>query len=75
VPLLNMLKTEEEPFEFVFPRQGPIDTLSQGIDGFMKQTFSPSLRFLPTAGILFDGGGFLHDPPKECISALRPDNG
>jgi hypothetical protein len=44
VALPKMLKTEEEPFEFVFPRQGPIDTLSHGIDGFMKRTLRVSTK-------------------------------
>jgi hypothetical protein len=26
VPLLNALKAQEEPFEFVLPRKGPLDT-------------------------------------------------
>jgi hypothetical protein len=56
----------------VFPRQGPIDTLSQGIDGFMKQTFSPSLRFLPIPGILFDVGVFCMTPRKGIFQHYAP---
>jgi len=28
--LLNMLKPQQQPLEFVFPRKGPIDTGSEG---------------------------------------------
>jgi hypothetical protein len=32
--LLNTLKPTEEPLEFIFPRQGPIDTSPQGMHNF-----------------------------------------
>jgi hypothetical protein len=34
--LLNVFKTQEEPLEFIFPRQGPIDTSPQCMNSFVE---------------------------------------
>jgi hypothetical protein len=36
VPLLNALKTKEQPLEFVFPRKGPIDTRPQHMHSLVE---------------------------------------
>jgi hypothetical protein len=36
VPLLNALKPQEVPLEFLFPRNGLIDTRPQRRDGFIE---------------------------------------
>jgi hypothetical protein len=56
VPLLNTLKTKEQPLELVFPREGPIHTSSQGMDGGIEEPLAPSLASLAVAGILCDVG-------------------
>jgi hypothetical protein len=36
VSLLQVFKTKQHSLEFVLPRKGPIDTFSQGMDGFVE---------------------------------------
>jgi hypothetical protein len=36
VALLDAGKTQQQPLAFVFPRQGPLDTGSQGMDRFIE---------------------------------------
>jgi hypothetical protein len=50
--LLQVFKTKEQPLELVLPRKGPIHTGSQGMDGFVEQTLSSSLRVLSITRIL-----------------------
>jgi hypothetical protein len=42
-PLLNALKTKEQPLEFVFPRKGPIDTRPQRMELIASFTNGPNL--------------------------------
>jgi hypothetical protein len=56
VPLLDGFKSEQQPFELVFPRKGPLDLHSQGVDGFVEEPLAPTLGALAVAGILFDVG-------------------
>jgi hypothetical protein len=54
MPLLNVFKTKQHPLEFILPRKGPIDTFSQGMDRFVEQTLSSSLRLLSMTRILLN---------------------
>jgi hypothetical protein len=54
VSWLQVFKTQEEPLEFVFPRKGPIDTGSQGMDGGIEQPLSSLFRVLSIARILLN---------------------
>jgi hypothetical protein len=56
VSWLPVFKPQEEPLEFVFPRKGPIDTGSQGMDDGIEQPLSSSLRVLSIARILLNIG-------------------
>src|SRR5712692_11620742 len=56
VPLLDAFKSEQQPFELIFPRKGQLDTHPQGMDGFVEQAFASTLGSLSVARILFDVG-------------------
>jgi hypothetical protein len=56
VSLLPVFKTKQQPLEFVLPRNGPLDTGSQGVDGGIKSPLTPSLGALAVAWILCDVG-------------------
>jgi hypothetical protein len=67
--LLNMLKPQQQPLEFVLPRKGPIDTGSQGVDGGIKEPLTPSLGALSVTGILFDVGD--HSSVENALAIVR----
>jgi hypothetical protein len=67
--LPNMLKPQQQPLEFVLPRKGPIDTGSQGMDDFIKQTLSSTFRSLSVTGILFDVGD--HSSVENALAIVR----
>ena len=52
--LLNALKTQEEPFEFILPRQGSVDARPQRMEDGIEEPFAPSLGAFAVAGILLD---------------------
>ncbi len=52
--LLNALKTQEEPFEFILPRKGSVDARPQRTEGGIEEPFAPSLGACAVAGILLD---------------------
>ena len=66
---LNMLKPQQQPLEFVLPRKGPIDTGSEGMDDFIKQTLSSTFRSLSDTGILFDVGD--HAGIEHALAIVR----
>ena len=55
-PLLDTFKSEQEPFELIFPRKGALHAHPQRMDGFIEEAFASALRGLTVAGILFDIG-------------------
>src|SRR6266436_8084262 len=54
VSLLNVLKTQEQPLEFVLPRKGSLDTASQCMDSFIEEPLASSLGGLAIARVFFD---------------------
>ena len=56
MPLLDVFKPQEEPLEFILPRECPIHTSPQGMDGGIEQPLAPALGALAVAGILCDVG-------------------
>jgi hypothetical protein len=54
VALLDVLETEEQPFEFVLPRKRPLDSIPQRMDGGIEQSLAPALGALTIARILWD---------------------
>src|SRR2546427_507632 len=56
VSLLDAFKSEQQPLELVFPRKGPFDTHSQGMDGFIEEPLASALGGFAIAGILCDVG-------------------
>jgi hypothetical protein len=56
VPLLYMLKTQEEPLELIFPRRAPINASPQGMEGGFEEPLPPSLRGVAMAQVLLDVG-------------------
>jgi hypothetical protein len=51
--LLHVFKTEQPPLAFVLPRQGPLNTGSQGMDRFMEEAFASALGRLAMARVCF----------------------
>jgi hypothetical protein len=56
VPLLNALKSQEEPLERIFPCKGPLDSHPQCMDRFVEEAFASTLGSLSVVRILFDVG-------------------
>ena len=56
VSLLNVLKTQQQPLELIFPGKGPFDTHPQRMDGFVEEAFASALGRLSVARILCDVG-------------------
>ena len=56
MPLLDTFKSEQQPFEFVLPRKGPLDPHPQGMDGGVEQPLPSALGVLAVAWVLFDVG-------------------
>jgi tetratricopeptide (TPR) repeat protein len=56
VPLLNMLKLQEELLELTFPRKGLIDTRPQGMDGGIEELLCPRFGGFAIAWVLFEVG-------------------
>ena len=56
MPLLEAFKSEQQPFELIFPRKGALDVHPQRMDGFVEEAFTSALGSLSVAGILFDIG-------------------
>jgi hypothetical protein len=54
VPLLDALKTKQQPLEFILPRKGPINAPPQRMDGGIEESLTPALGALAVAGILCD---------------------
>src|SRR5438132_840501 len=48
------LKAQQQSFEFILPRKGPLDSEAEFVQDFVKEAFAPTLRLLPVAWILFD---------------------
>src|SRR5262245_60417626 len=67
--LLYVFKTQEQPLELVLPRKCPIHTGSQGMDGFVEQTLSSSLRVLSITRILFNVGD--HAGVENALAIVR----
>ena len=47
--LLDVFKTEQQPFTRLFPGTGPCDTPPQRIDGFVEAILAPTLGVLAVA--------------------------
>ena len=56
MPLLDTFKSEQQAFEFIFPREAALNAHPQRMDGFVEEAFPSALRGLAVAGILFDIG-------------------
>jgi hypothetical protein len=56
VPLLSTFKSEQEPFERIFPRKGALDTHPQRMDGGVEEPLASVLRGLAVTGICLDIG-------------------
>jgi hypothetical protein len=56
MPLLYTFKSEQQPFELIFPRKGALDTHPQRMDRCVEEAFASALRRLAVAGIFFDIG-------------------
>jgi len=56
MPMLDTLKSQEEPLALIFPRKGPLDTHPQGMNRFVEEAFASTLGSLSVARILFDVG-------------------
>jgi hypothetical protein len=56
VSLLHMFKPQQQPFEFVLPRNGPIAPRPHGMDGGIEEPCASSLGALAVAGIFVDVG-------------------
>ena len=69
MPLLDVFKPQEEPLEFILPRECPIHTSPQGMDGSIEEPFTPSLGALAVAGILFDIGD--HARIEHTLTIVR----
>ena len=67
--LLPVFKPQEQPLELVLPRKGPIHTGSQGMDGFVEQTRSSSLRVLSMTRILLNVGD--HAGVENALAIVR----
>src|SRR5262245_20953511 len=69
VSLLNACKSQKQPFAVIFPCEGPLNTHSQRMDGFMEEACASTLGALAMTGILFDVGdhtGIEHALPITC---------
>lgn len=64
--LLDAFKPEQQPLELIFPRKGPLDTHSQGMDDGVEQPLAPALGALAVAGVLFNVGD------HACIEDALP---
>jgi hypothetical protein len=69
MPLLDVFKPQEEPLEFILPRECPIHTSPQGMDGGIEEPFTPSLGALAVAGMLFDIGD--HARIENTLTIVR----
>ena len=49
VPLLDVFKSEQQPFKLIFPRKGPLDTHAQRMDGFVEEPFASTFGVLAVA--------------------------
>src|SRR4029450_10243080 len=56
MPPLDTFKSEQQSFERIFPRKGPLDTHPQRMDGGVEQPLPPALGALAVAGILWNIG-------------------
>ena len=56
MPPLDTFKSEQQSFELIFPRKGPLDTHPQRMDGGVEQPLPPALGALAVAGILWNIG-------------------
>ena len=70
--LLQGFKPQEEPLEFVLPRQGSIDARPQGMNGGIEESFAPSLGALAVAGILLNVGD--HAGIESALAIVRGIN-
>src|SRR5262249_14124906 len=81
MPLLDTFKSEQQAFEFIFPREAALNAHPQRMDGFVEEAFPSALRGLAVAGILFDIGdqaGIENaasiTAPATCGRSASPDN-
>ncbi len=56
MPPLDTFKSEQQSFELIFPRKGPLDPHPQRMDGGVEQPLPPALGALAVAGILWEIG-------------------
>ena len=54
--LLDVFKTQQQPFELIFPGKGPFDTHPQRMDGCVEEAFASTLGRHAVAGMLLDVG-------------------
>jgi hypothetical protein len=56
VPTLEVRKTEQQPFELIFPGKGAFDSQAQRMEGSVEQPLAPAHGALAVARILGDVG-------------------
>ena len=54
MPPLQVLKSQQQPLEFILPRKRPLRSIPQGMDIGIEQPFPSALDGLPIARVLFD---------------------
>ena len=54
MPLLYTFKSQQQPFERIFPRKGALDAHASRIDRFVEQPLAPTLGGFAITRVLFD---------------------